>query len=188
MSLTRTVEPADLISLTDAKTHLNVDFADQDALITSLIAVATDVLDGPTGEVGKALVTQTWQWRGARPDGSFTIPLGPVQSITSIKYYDTDNVQQTLTVTDYPLFDGNLKPLRGVTWPTAYDRPDAYEITFVAGYGAPSDVPPGIIQAALLLVGHYFETREDTTDVSRMTIPRSARDLLSRHKTGWIGG
>ena len=186
MALTRTGDPAALLSLADAKEHLRVEHSAEDDFITSLIAVAEDILDGNTGEVGKALVTQTWTWTGPRPVGDFELPVQPVQSITSIKYYDADNVQQTLLTSDYLLDEGYLKPKRGVSWPQPYDRDDAYEIIFVAGYGASTDVPAGLIHAAKLIIGHYYETREDATDGEKKAIPRSAAHLLARHKSGWI--
>jgi uncharacterized phiE125 gp8 family phage protein len=186
MALTRTADPAALLSLADAKEHLRVSHSDEDDYISALIPVVTDILDGNTGEVGKALVTQTWTWTGERPVGDFELPVQPVQSVTSIKYYDADNVQQTLTVSDYLLDDGVLTPKRGVSWPQPYDRGDAYEIVFVAGYGVPADVPAGIIHAAKLILAHYYETREDALDMPKTEIPRSASHLIARHKSGWI--
>lgn len=186
MALVRTGDPDALLTVVDAKAHLRVDHSDDDSYITGLIDVAADVLDGNTGEIGKALVTQTWTWTGPRPFGDFHLPVEPVQSITSIKYYDADNVQQTLTLSDYMLDDDQLKPKRGVSWPVAYDRDDAYEIVFVAGYGDASDVPAGIIHAAKLILSHYYETREDALDMPKTEIPRSARHLIDRHKSGWI--
>jgi uncharacterized phiE125 gp8 family phage protein len=189
MALVRTSTPATaLITLADAKAHLRVDHTDEDAYITSLIGVATEILDGNTGEIGKALITQTWAYTGARPCGSFDMPVKPVQSITSIKYYDADNVQQTLSLSDYTLLNDRLTPNAGVSWPSGYNRVDSYEIVFVAGYGDVSDVPAGIIQAAYLLISHYYDNRADADAMKVQTIPRGVSALIERHKIGWIGG
>lgn len=188
MALTRTAAPAELITLIEAKAHLNISHADDDTLITSLIAAALDVLDGNTGEVGKALVTQTWEWKTSGVSDCVELPVKPVQSITSITYYDTDNVSQTATVSDYELDEGYLRPKTGKSWPATYPRFDAVTITFVAGYGDADDVPAGIKHAGLLLIGHYYENREDVGRGNPVSIPRGVSALVSRHKSGWVGG
>ena len=57
----RTVAPvADLVSLAEAKAQCRVDDSDSDVLMTALIKAATDHLDGYSGVLGRALITQTW--------------------------------------------------------------------------------------------------------------------------------
>lgn len=161
----RTSAPAAaILSASDLKEHSRVDFDEEDSLITSYIEAATGYLDGYSGILGRALITQTWQQSYPRFSRVMSLPLDPVQSISSVTYYDTDNVQQTLSASNYSLY-GGWEPFfyadQDVTLPSTYERPDAVTITFVAGYGdAGTDVPPQIRQAIKLMVAHWIRNRE----------------------------
>lgn len=106
------------------------------------------------------------------PCFSCAIPLliHPVQSITSVKYYDTSNVQQTLDSSVY-ILDTDQKPavLRlayNQTYPSTYARPSAVEITFVAGYADETEVPAATKQAILMLAGTLYEYRNSVSEVN----------------------
>src|SRR5690606_12599307 len=93
----RTVAPATMpVSLAEAKAHLRVDHDDQDDLITAQIKAATAYLDGWSGILGRALVTQTWRQDFAGFGDRLPLPLVPVTAIDSVSYFDGDNVHQTL--------------------------------------------------------------------------------------------
>lgn len=163
----RTVAPTlHLVELDDIKNHLRVDANDDDTLITALRDVVTAHLDGWTGVLGRALLTQTWrQDFGVFPsDYRIRLPLSPITSITGITYYDLANAQQTLATSVYtgPFTDG-LGPYVALTWgqvwPTTYLREDAVSITFATGYTS-ALLPTPIRQAALLMIGELYENRE----------------------------
>ena len=168
MSHTRTVAPAQgILTLDEAKASARVDGADDDALISGMIDEATEYLDGYSGVLGRALITQTWaESHRDFPNGRrLDIGLAPVQSISSITYYDVDGVSQTLSASDYrPQADGYgayAELVDTATWPSVADRADAVTVTYVAGYGANAgDVPAPIRTAARLLVGHFYDNRE----------------------------
>jgi len=161
----RTVAPAaDLVSLAEAKAQCRVEDSDSDVLITALIKAATDHLDGFSGVLGRALITQTWAVDFGGFSDLMRLPVGNLLAVSSITYYDSANVQQTLASSVWTTFTDArgpyvmLKP--GESWPAAYDRPDAVRVTWTAGYGATSaSVPAAIKQAALLLVGHWYDNR-----------------------------
>lgn len=158
----RTAAPAtEPVSLEEARSHLRVDFDDDDALITALIEAATAHLDGWTGILGRAIITQTWRQDFPNFGCELRLPLHPVASITSVTYYDGDNVQRTLANSYYELLkDGGgayvaLKPDQ--SWPGTKSRAAAVSVTFVAGEAT----APGAIKAAILLmIGHLYENRE----------------------------
>ncbi|MDA8212165.1 MAG: head-tail connector protein [Clostridia bacterium] len=150
------------IDLTTAKSHLRVDTIDDDSLITSLIIAAREYAQGFQN---RAFVTQTYElWLDAWPE-YIQIPRPPLQSITSIKYYGTDNAEYTLAPADY-FVDSVSEPGRAVlaygkSWPSTTLRPaNGIVVTFVAGYGAVASVPQQVKQAMLLLIGHWNENRE----------------------------
>lgn len=93
------------------------------------------------------------------------IPLPPLQSVTTVKYYDADNVEQTLSSGRYTV-DTTSEPARIVIdadgWPAIYDRANAVTVRFVCGYGATTaDVPASLRAAMLLHIGDLFENRQN---------------------------
>lgn len=84
-----TVEP---ISLDEAKLHLKVDSADDNALITALIVTVRQLAEF---ETKRALITQTWQMYLDTAPAEFEIPKPPLQSVVSIKA-----ISSTETVVD----------------------------------------------------------------------------------------
>lgn len=193
--LKRTTPPAvKPVALADAKLDLRVDHADEDTLIESLISAATDYLEADKGVINKAFITQSWTLSVPCPDRDYRIwlPVTPVQSITAIQYYDADNVQQTLTVSDF-YFHGDedwayIEPKQGVNWPGVYDRLDAITVEFVAGFGdAETDVPESIRQCIRLLVTHWYSNRSAVEIGAIATeIPMAAESLISVNRKGWI--
>lgn len=156
------------VTRAEAKAHLRVDGTDEDSLIDALIAAATSHLEGRNGVLGRALVTQTWDYRvdgfpGAG-SGWIELPLPPLQSVTSVKYLDETNTEQTLDAARYVVETGHVhgyvRPAYGLTWPGTLDEANAVRIRFVAGFGAATAVPQPLKHAILLLVGHWFVNRE----------------------------
>lgn len=166
----RTEAPAEpVVSLEEMKQHLRVDFSDDDGVIDALIGAAVGHLDGWSGILGRALVTQTW--RQAFPRFSscnvMRLPLAPVKEVVTVSYQDGDDEYQLLPDTAWQVLTdelGSYLTLRpGQSWPYTYDRPDAVGVTFRAGYGAPDEVPNGIRVAIMTHVKmHYDPTVRDT--------------------------
>jgi hypothetical protein len=94
-------------------------------------------------------------------DGILAIPLGPVLSVSSVKYYDTDNVLQTLDTSKYQL-DKTRNPARiavtyGNIWPiTYYGKLAAVEVEVIVGDGSNLQVDPMIRAAVLFQMEHYY--------------------------------
>lgn len=191
--LKRTGDPAVVpVTVAECKTDLRVQHTAEDALIADLIAEATDYVDVPDGVVSKALITQTWTLSVRGPvDGKISIPVTPVQSISSITYYDSDNVQKNLAVSDVSLYGDDywafLKPKPDMDWPSVYDRLDAITITFIAGYGdAAASVPRSIRRLIRLIVAHWYENRSATTDRNLKEMPLSVKSLVAINRKGWV--
>lgn len=189
----RTTEPAETpVSLAEIKTHLRVDHAEDDTLIEAYIGAAVARLDGRAGILGRCLVTQTWRqdYAGWPPKGLFRLPFCDVQSIGSLKYSDPDNVEQTVAPSLYQLHQDDLSSflwLRSAfTRPSLYsDRLDPVRITFTAGYGDATKVPSDIKAAILLMVGDFYENREDTVVGASLDVrplPRGVDALIAPHR------
>lgn len=182
--------PATLpVSVEEVKAHLRVEHDDDDTLIASLIAVAVSFVDAG-GVLGRAMVTQSWAQTGQYWSGRVPVTLSPVKALTAVKYYDTDNALQTATLSDFRLIggmnDSYVEPVG--SWPNAFDRPDALQIELTVGYGdAASDVPATVRHAILMLIGHWYENREDVTDMKLATVPNGFDALIGTERASWYG-
>ncbi len=167
MALTIVTAPtAEPVTLTEAKDHLRVDTTDENSLIEDFIEVATDYCEDLQN---RAYLTQTWDLTlDGWPVGDIiSIPLPPLQSVSSVTYYSTGGTANTLTAGTY-IVDTSSEPGRlslayNETWPTITLRPvNGVVVRFVAGYGTASTVSVRAKQAIKLLVGHMYENRENT--------------------------
>ncbi len=153
-----------------------------------LVDAAVAWLDGPAGWLGRCLGQQTLEltdWGF----GNNALPYGPVVSIESITYRTGSGSMQELPGDKYRLLrTGGLAALpAGTAWPSlAYD-PEAVSIRYVAGYpdaeGGRRTVPEAIVQAVLLIVGHWYRNREDVvTGTIATQLPMAAEALLSPYR------
>lgn len=154
-----------LLSLTEVKAHCRIDGSDHDDVLATLILAVTSYLDGYDGSLGRALITQEWSLQFQGVYSRVQLGLGPFQQITSITYIDKEGVAQTVDSSIYRVDDADLTPYlelcSGTMWPSTHEDDDTFTVTWQCGYGLTSDdVPAAIKQAALLLIGHWFEHRE----------------------------
>jgi uncharacterized phiE125 gp8 family phage protein len=163
-----TAPAAEPISTANAKAHLRVDTSADDTLIDDLVKAARRVCERITG---RALITQTWDWKLDRfPAGKFIVPLPPLSSVTSITYTDSAGDSQTWAASKYDVdapvgphaAHGRIAPAYGEVYPTTRDEMNAVVVRFVAGYGsAGSDVPDDLIRAMHRIVADNYANREN---------------------------
>lgn len=159
----RTSAPAATpVSLTEAKAHCRVDHSDDDALITALIRAAVSELDGWSGTLGRALVTQTWQQAFDGFPLRLRLPMRAA-SVSALTYVDADGATQTLASDQYVLrrdaLGSFVEPAFDVSWPTVRSQSASVAVSFVCGSAA-DDVDGAIKAAILLRVGDLYENRE----------------------------
>lgn len=159
--------PAELpVTLAEAKAQIRALDSGEDTLIQGLIDAATAYLDGHSGILGRALVTQTWSvskpyfglWRDLLP-----FPDVDASSVV-ITYQDEDDVERTVSADDYWVAEGArgtfVEYRDSFGYPSLEDRPDAVTFTFNVGFGGAAAVPKPIKQAILLLAAHWYVNRE----------------------------
>lgn len=188
MALVLTSGPAvEPVSLAEAKAHLRVDTASEDALVSSLIITSRLHIEAA---LGLALITQAWShFIDAWPDSgpAVPLPLRPVQSIAAVRLYSPDESVETLPADSY-ILDGASAPPRLVRksatpWPGPRRPANGIEIALVAGYGnTAADVPAPIRQAILLLVAHWYEHREPVEIGSHIPVPLMVSELLHPYR------
>lgn len=158
------------VSLAELKLHLRIDHSDEDELLKALLLTARERVEDFTA---RALLSQTWDiclndW----PDEDFIeLPYGNLQSVTSVKYKDSDGTETTLVVTTDYLVEtnkenrGRIVLPYGESWPSDTLYPsNPITIRFVCGWTKASDVPYSIKAAIKLLAADYYNMREIHTD------------------------
>ncbi len=169
------------ISLDTMKGWLKVEFGDDDALIGSLISAAREWATAHTGLIcaGSVQVVERYEtW----PIGGVFVPgYGPILSVTTLKYYDADNVLQTVSGSEYYYEAGGeagaVCMKDSFTNPSLYGRPGAVVLTYTAGF---SEVPSVMITAMRLMVAYWYENRVDSPKPQHSL--RAAESLLRAWK------
>jgi len=153
------VEP---VTLADAKAYLRVAHADDDAVITALIAAARSYVEAQTR---RALITQTWRLvRDAWPaDGRIAALPVPLIEIVAARVLDEDGTPHAI---DLQAFAADTAAVPAIIafapWSLAAPgrRVGGIELDIETGYGdTPDDVPQPLRQAVRLLVAHWYENR-----------------------------
>ena len=157
------------------------------ALISALIKTAREYCQDYQN---RQYITATWElWLDDFPGGDYIkVPLPPLQSVTSITYYDTENTAVTMDTADYFVDDksepGRMVLAYGKSWPSVTLRPaNGVCVEFVAGYGATSTYVPEMARAAMLLIiGHLYKNREQTVERALSEIPLGVKALLGMNR------
>ena len=154
------VEP---ITLDEAKLHLKVDSADDNALISALITTARQLAER---ETKRAFITQTWEMFLDYALPEIDIPKPPLQLTgLAIKVIDEAGSEAVVDPTTYDVDDsenspGRVKLRSGCSWPD-HRGFASFIIEFKAGYGLlATDVPGALKQGILQLLSHLYENRE----------------------------
>jgi uncharacterized phiE125 gp8 family phage protein len=179
------------VSLAEAKAHLRIDqsVTVDDTEIQAMITAARTYIESVCW---RALMTQTWEivldnfpcsWPSPLPGcgsdhawlcssaqsaypkkSEIPLPLGTIQSITSVKYDDANGTEQTFASSNY-VFDETVPPRlvlkTNSSWPTTSGEANCIRIRFVAGYAGSgaSIIPQPLKSAILLLVSQLYEHR-----------------------------
>lgn len=174
---------AAVVSATELKRYLHgVAESETDADLEAMVAAATEYAEM---WLQQQLITATWDLiLPGFPAGPIELT-PPLQSVTSIKYYDWSNALQTWSSAEYEVDikhkPGRVRPASGYSWPAVYDRIDAVAVRFICGYAAAAaSLPANLPLAVKTLAAHYYEFRGmggPGTTVS--DLPRTVERLLS---------
>ena len=186
-ALTQVTGPAkEPLTLEETKQHLAVTLSSGDEMIEHLIKAARRQAETYTA---RALITQVWELDLDRfPVWVIELPRPPLTSVESIAYIDSAGRTETLAAENYRVDrksePGRITPAYGRVWPTTRAVTTAVTVRFTAGYGAAgSRVPEDIRQAMLLLVGSFYEYREDiVVGETAVRLPRGAEALLNPYR------
>ncbi|NBW09345.1 MAG: hypothetical protein EBR82_15100 [Caulobacteraceae bacterium] len=191
-SLVRSVAPVvEPVTLAEAKVQCRVDTGDEDAYITALIATAREYVEGI---LDISMITTVWEARyDTFPMWEIILPRPPMQNASvTLVYRDEGGASQTITSgagafqADFYATPGRIFPIYGSVWPAARGDENSVMVRWSAGYGASGAAVPSILKhLILLLVAHWYESRQPVAAGGQMPIPTTFETLLAA--SGWGG-
>lgn len=148
------------LSLADAKLQLRITTTDDDTLITQLLSSAAANIESRARRV---LLPTVFRLTLPEFDDIIWLPRGPLQSVDSFQYLDTDGETQTVPAELYHVING--QPDRIVlaadqTWPDTAEHPEAVTVQFTSGYENAAALPPQLVQAIRLEIEQQFEEHD----------------------------
>ena len=189
MGLVLTTAPAvEPITASELKLHSRIDTDADDARIATMITAARQYIENITGHQA-ITATYTLSMDGFPTSDFIELPYSPLQSVTSVTYYDTSNASTVFSSGSYVVDKphdayGRIYVDRSIGWPSTYDRRNSVVIVYKSGYGDTSgSTPERIKQAIYLLAAHWYENREASViGVSVADLPHGVKDLISNIK------
>ena len=171
------------VELSDVKTHLRVDYDDEDVLLTAYISAARSIAENYANRV---IAPQQFRLTLDRFPHLIRLPKTPVITIDSFTYVDNQGATQPLSSgTGYHFsneeFDPVLVPPYTENWPDTEDGYEKVVITFTAGYSSPTEI---IKSAIMLIIGDLYMNRESSAPVSLQQVPFGAKALLDSIRKG----
>ena len=182
------------VSLIEAKQHCRIDSTDDDGLIAGYIIAARMMAEGDTR---RAFITQTWDytinygWPLSNGSQRIELPLGKLQSITSISYVDTAGATQVLASNQYTVITsetgGLIVPAYNVSWPDVRWQVGNITVRMVVGWLA-HEFPSDLRQAMMMLISHWYESRESVSAIGQpqSVVPMATESILSSYRISRI--
>lgn len=169
----------ELITLEQACRHLRIRPGVDDEVVTSLIRVAREMLEGQQGLLGGvSIAPQIWAWNpGSLSPYGFICPIWPLISVDVFKVR-VDGVMVSIPEEDIFHIGNEVYPSKG-RWDFYVTSPLDIQVEFTAGY---LDPPYPLIQAMLLIIGHLYDQRNGATDRELKEIPLGASTIISQYR------
>lgn len=188
----RLTQPAaEPITIDELRTQLGMmdaDATERDSVLTGNITAARIWAEWFTR---RAFINQSWgYYADAFPCKNTGKPLSDaidlkldLQSVTSIKYINTDGVLTVLDSYQVDLVSSRVLPAYGQTWPATRAVPNAVQIDYVSGFGDADAVPEDIKKALKIIAGQWenFQSALESGMTVR-SVAWAALQLLSSYK------
>lgn len=139
------------------KLFLRVDHSDEDTLIEQLMLAATEFCENFQK---RTYITRTRYEYLDKFSLIIRPTYSPLVAVTSIQYYDTGGVLQTLDSAYYRVDTANepgrITEAYNYSWPSIRNITNAVTVTYTSGYGATGDNVPDDIKTLIKQVIHYL--------------------------------
>jgi uncharacterized phiE125 gp8 family phage protein len=192
-SLVRATPPAvEPVTLAEAKAHLRVDIATDDALISSIVKSAREWCEE---YLDRSLVHTQWTMRMDSFPHEFVLPRPPMASsgtvtATTITYTLETQAVETLDTATYRVdrhdTPGRIRVVYAGTWPAHLFDENSVTVTWWGGYGADgTSVPAAIRSAMLMIISSLYEHRTAVlTGTISKEIEFGVKSMLDAHRWG----
>lgn len=172
--LTRITAPAsEPITLAQAKTYLRIDGTTEDSAVTDMIVAARMTAEN---WLRRSLINQVWKlaYDDTLPEVVY-LPMGPVNSVTSVTVINRDSSTQLVDSSRYYLNSARTALMFDST-PSGFQ----IEIIYNAGYGNDvSAVPMPIRQGILSHIASMYESRGEP---EQSGIPEQTLNLYAPYR------
>jgi uncharacterized phiE125 gp8 family phage protein len=192
MALTRSVAPVLApVDLARLQAHMRLEAGEDDDHLQHCLDVAIAQFDGADGELGRALVDQTWRETFSAVPSSgrgVVLTLLPVREIVQAEIRDANGdwiAVEGVTLED---LDGDRSAVFAPSWGAPGRHRWPLRIDYVAGFGAePGAVPLPICHAILLFAAHLYKAREPVSfEGTPVEVPLSIARLVAPFKSWWM--
>ena len=166
MAYIRTSGGGGILTTAEAKTSTRIDASTEDTLVDEYVSAGTNWVER---QWDLALIdTVIAESFDEIPESGILRltcrPVGATTDVTSVKYYDEDNAQQTFSSANYVVtLEGDealIQLTQDASWPTVYTRKGVWVVTYTAGFGATAaSVPMDIKTAVRMCVWDLYEMR-----------------------------
>jgi uncharacterized phiE125 gp8 family phage protein len=178
----KVITPPTLTSIiSDANLRVHLKLAadgSEDELMTTYRAAAHALAEHYTGyAIGSQVLELALD---EFPNEAIELPRGKVTAIGSLKYMDTDEVEQTISASEYTLDDYStpcwLVPAVDYVWPTPLEGANVVKVRYTVG-----DVPEAVKGAILQMCAWQHEHRGDGKAADDIQ-PPAAKQMLNTVK------
>jgi uncharacterized phiE125 gp8 family phage protein len=155
------------VTLDELKDDRRIEVSDEDADLARRRETVTKAIEDHTSRSFALRTLKLLLDRfPVRCGGVIRPPRPPLVDVVTLKYYDVNNVLQTLDPALYEVDaasePGRIQPAYLSSWPSTYTRMNAVEITYRAGFATRGEIPPRVRSAIVLGVADSNEQREIT--------------------------
>jgi|TARA_R110002074_G_scaffold13348_3_gene47753 uncharacterized phiE125 gp8 family phage protein len=173
-----------VVSLAEAKLHLRVDDTNEDTLISALIWTATQYAQNYCNRL--FIATDITAYADDFYSETVLLKKGQVTALTSVKYYNTLDVETTWPTTEYQYdiksIPARIAPKSTKTYPSTMDKMNAVKYEYKVGWTNAAEVPDAIKQAILLIIGGLYSHREDSV----FRLPTASQNLLNTFRLNYL--
>jgi uncharacterized phiE125 gp8 family phage protein len=184
-SIRRVVDPlVEPVTVSEAKAHLRVDeeFTDDDLYIQSLITSARIHVENVSD---RTLIRSKWQIKlDLFPSWDIELPRPPLMAdAVEVTYIPSGAVYSPVSFTDFRTDRDStpsvIRPQWNGTWPSARGAENDVTVSYWAGFGeSGQSVPAPARHCILLMVGHWYATRESVIQGGMNPVPMAVEVLL----------